>query len=422
MSHYAVIVPPLYSHLRAMEALSRALIARGHRITFIHQPDARAQLTEVGAGFFSVGGESHPPGSLARTLRLTASPSAAGIFRLIEDLANTTDMLCRELPAALTMLGIEGVIADQMEAAGGLVSEALGLPFVSVACALPVNRDDGIPLPVMPFAWSDSARSRKIYAASAGVYDRVMRRQGEVVARHARAFGLSERRGLHECLSPLAQISQTITGFDFPRRLPACFHAVGPLRGAAVRTAQRHAEGDSRPRVFASLGTLQGHRYSLFRTIARACRRLDARLLIAHCGGLNAAQAADLAALGAEVKDFVDQPAALRQSQVIITHGGLNTVMDAIDSATPILTLPLAFDQPGVAARVVYSGIGRRASRFTRSRSLAASLDDLLSDTRYQTKLASLQQTLRQAGGAESAASIVEQALVSGLPVTARVA
>jgi zeaxanthin glucosyltransferase len=45
-----------------------------------------------------------------------------------------------------------------------------------------------------------------------------------------------------------------------------------------------------RPFVFASLGTLQGQRFGLFRRIAKACRRLDAQLLVAHCGGLDAAR------------------------------------------------------------------------------------------------------------------------------------
>lgn len=416
MSHYAVIAPPLYSHVRALEALAQQLLERGHRVTFVQQAEARTLLNDTRIGFFAVGEQSHPAGSLARTLALTARPSGLGIFRLINDLASTTDMLCRELPAALKNLGVDGLIVDQMEAAGGLVAEALGLPFVSVACALPVNRDDAIPLPVMPFNYATDKRSKKLYASSANVYDWLMRRQGEVIARHAQAFGLSERRALHQCLSPLAQISQTLSGFDFPRQLPACFHAVGPLRSATPRAPDAVS---GRPLVFASLGTLQGHRYRLFQKIARACRGLNVRLLIAHCGGLNATQVEKLKGYGAEVTDFADQPAVLSQAQVVITHGGLNTVMDAIASATPILTIPLAFDQPGVAARVNYCGIGRRASRFASSAVLATHLRALLSDGGYRQRLIAMQPQLQQAGGAAFAAQIVEQALEAGRPVLA---
>lgn len=421
MSHFAVIAPPLYSHFSALEALAQALLALGHRITFFQQPEARALLSDPRIGFVAVGEGLALTDRLARTSRLLAHPSGFGIIRLIDALAKNTDMLCRELPAALEKAGVDGVIADQMEPAGGLVSEALGLSFVSIACALPVNRDVSVPLAVMPFDYGTDDKSRRLYAASTGVYDWLMRRHSQVISRRAAAFGLSCRRGLHDCLSPLAQISQTIPDFDFPRQLPACFHAVGPLRSATVGESPLFQTADEKPLIFASLGTLQGHRYGLFRAISQACRQAGARLLIAHCGGLNARQTASLEAQGARTVDFTDQHAALRQAQAVITHGGLNTVMDAIATATPILAIPLAFDQPGVAARVVYSGIGRRASRFAHSRALARHLEALLSNGDYIRRQSVLQRQLARAGGAMRAAHIVDQALRTRRPVIAEV-
>lgn len=423
MSHFAVIAPPLYSHFSALQALARTLIARGHHITFIHQPEARDLLSDPRIGFHAVGSVSHPPGSLARSLRLLATPSGLSIRRVIDDLAGTTDMLCRELPAALEQLGIEGLVVDQMEAAGGLVAEALKLPFISVACALPVNREPALPLPVMPFNYATDEQAKRLYTMSSRVYDWLMHRHGRVIAHHARRFGLPHRQGLHECLSPLAQISQTLPLLDFPRHhLPACYHATGPLRAPATACGQPLPcpANLTQPLVYASLGTLQGHRFALFRTFARACRQAGAALLIAHCGGLTPRQEEKLRAEGASwVTGFVDQSAMLAQAQVVITHGGLNTVMDAIASGVPILSVPIAFDQPGVAARVVYNGLGRRVSRFASSDTVAGHLRALLSDKQYRLRAAAAQQQLRQAGGVDKAADIVERAFCMQRPVLA---
>ncbi|RUR27617.1 glycosyltransferase [Vreelandella nanhaiensis] len=429
MSHYAVVAPPLHSHVKALQALAIRLIERGHRVTFIQQFEARTLLDDPRIGFYPLAETRLASGSLANTLKLAARPSGFGLLRLINDLATTTDMLCNELPAAIEALSIDGLIVDQMEAAGSLVADALKLPYVSVACALPVNREPGLPLPVMPFGYATSIQARHRYQASEKIYDWLMRRHAQVIARHAQRFGLTPRHALHECLSTLAQISQTPVTLDFPRHsLPTCFHAVGPLREGrpAGHLSIAQAAIPPEPFVFASLGTLQGHRYALFNKIARACQRLEMPLLIAHCGGLNTTQAAKLATYATtSVTDFADQHVVLSKARAVITHGGLNTVIDAIESTTPMLAIPLAFDQPGVAARVVHHGIGLRASRFASSATLATRLSNLLNNDIYRLRLRAMRASLGspesavQTGGALQAALITEQALRERRPVLA---
>ena len=128
MTHFAFVAPPFPSHVRALEALADALAARGHRITWVQQHDVRALLGGA-HGFHAVGARTHPPGTLAALIGRAARPGGPlGLRRVIADVAQATDMLCREAPAVLRAIGAEAVVADQMEAAGGLVAEALGLP------------------------------------------------------------------------------------------------------------------------------------------------------------------------------------------------------------------------------------------------------------------------------------------------------
>ena len=495
--HFGVVAPAFPSHFSALAALAGELVRRGHRVTFLHRPDAAAYLGASIAGtlnghgghaagngavhvggnrvniqntagpivpgiaFYALGAQRFPPGSLAAALRRAANPgSPLGLRKVILDMADATDMLCEELPAAIEALRIDALLGDQMEAAAGLVAEALQLPFVSVACALPVNREAAVPLPVMPFGYDASARGLQMVAGSTSVYDLIMTPHRRAIERQARNLGISPRDAMHECLSPLAQISQTIAGFDFPRRhLPDHFHHVGPLRAGAVTGAgvdvsvSANPSADSnaaanlgaganagvggatgtrtgvhpaitplpafdpgRPLVFASLGTLQGQRFGAFERIARACRALNVQLLAAHCGGLDARQSKAIEQAGTPgattVCAYAPQQAALARADAVVTHAGLNTVMDAIATGTPMLALPIAFDQPGVAARVCHAGIGRRASaRITGAGALAAHLRALLDDPSYQRRLAPLSSELARAGGAARAADIVEQAL-----------
>jgi MGT family glycosyltransferase len=168
-----------------------------------------------------------------------------------------------------------------------------------------------------------------------------------------------------------------------------------------------------RPFVFASLGTLQGQRFGLFKRIAKACRRLDAQLLVAHCGGLDAAQEQALRRAGATwVCAFAPQQEALARADAVVSHAGLNTVLDAIAARTPILALPIAFDQPGAASRILHAGVGLRASpRLAGAATIERQLRRLLQEQRFRERLDVLGADLAQAGGTPRAADIVEAAL-----------
>jgi zeaxanthin glucosyltransferase len=432
MAHFGVVAPAFLSHFTTLSALAGALAERGHRVTFLHRPDAAVYVRDARLGFHAVGASTHPIGSLAASLRLAANPgSPLGLRRVIQDMADSTAMLCAALPGAIEELGIDALLADQMEAAGGLVAEALGLPFVSVACALPVNREPGIPLPVMPFGYGLDERSLKMVEGSTRVYDWMMGPHHRAIDAQAKRLGLSARGMLHECLSPLAQISQTVAEFEFPRQhLPAHFHHVGPLRpllraggppaGATVAKVTPLPDIDpDRPFVFASLGTMQGGRLDLFKRIVRAARQVDVQLLVAHCGGLDDSQARALEQAGADwVVGFAPQLAALERADAVISHAGWNTIMDAIAASTPMLALPIAFDHPGGAARVRHAGIGLQASaRFSSAGTLARHLRTLLVDPSFKQRLEPLGAAVARAGGTARAADIVEDAL--GLRMTA---
>jgi len=426
MTHYAVIAPPFHSHLRAMEAVATELMTRGHRATVVQQADVAPMLRDPRLGFAQIGTRSHPPGSLKAVIDRAARPGGPwGIRRVIADMASATDMFCREAPAVIRSIGAECIIADQMEPGGGLVAEHLGLPFVSVACALPVNREALVPLPVMPWRYRSTPWGEQLNLHSSIVYDRAMQAHADVISRHANAFGLPPRQRLDECMSPLLQLSQTTPAFDFPRTaLPEHFHGVGPLRSALSEEPPLNIPvATGRPFVFASLGTLQGDRFGLFQRIAEACRELDLQLLIAHCGRLGATHEKRLLKAGASwVTDFAPQRAVLARADAVITHAGLNTVLDALEAGVPSLALPIAFDQPGVAARVVHAGVGLKLDpRLASRRRIVQALRQLLREPGFAQRARELGDEVRAAGGAPRAAQLIETVLEAQSPALRRV-
>lgn len=325
-------------------------------------------------------------------------------------------MLCTHLPDAFDRLGITAVLADQMEAAGGLVAAATRRPWASVACALPINPEPAVPPPYL--GWRYDASSWGLHRNRGGerISQWLMTPHNAVLARHAQRLGVPARRGLAAWLSPHVQVSQGSAAFDYPREeLPRQFHYVGLLAGpsAVPQTPAAMPVRDGRPLVFAAFGTLQGARTGLFRRVALACRRLDLQLWVAHCGGLDAAGEAAVRAAGADwVTDFLPQRAVLAQADVLVTHAGFNSVLESLCAGVPMLALPMAFDQPGVAARVAYHGAGLRLDhRWATVGSLQSALSHLLDEPAFARRAQALGATIRTAGGAPAAADAIETAL-----------
>jgi UDP:flavonoid glycosyltransferase YjiC (YdhE family) len=109
----------------------------------------------------------------------------------------------------------------------------------------------------------------------------------------------------------------------------------------------------------------------------------------------NAAHRNTLANLPANVYMFksVPQLQVLMHADVFITHGGLNSIKEAIHAEVPMLVYPLhsEYDPKGNAARVVYHGLGLTGDAKTESTgNLHRKIGQLLSDGCYKKNLLEL--------------------------------
>ena len=415
MTHFGIVAPPYPGHLNPLRALADELVDRGHRASFLGLADIRDLVPDHPV--IPIGTRRFPPGAL-RTLRAhMAAPRGFGLVRVILDMRRITDELCRGVPQAIATHGIDALVVDQLEPAGGLIADHLGLPFVSVANALPIDREPAVPPPFTDWAYDPSPWGIRRNDGGYRVADWMMIPVGRTIARWAAAWGLPPRSRIDRCLSPRATITQMVRGFDVPRRLDAPHrHDCGPLR-----QPERVADFDdiagietSQPLAFASLGTLQGGRVALFRGIAEACRRLDLQVLVAHGGALSDRQASSLPGRPI-VRRFVPQRSVLSRAAVAITNGGLNTVLDALAAGVPLVIVPIAFEQGAIGARLVASGAGLVVpyGRATPIR-LCAALTRVLAEPSFRAAARRLAAEIGVAGGVTRAADIVEVTVGQG--------
>ena len=77
-----------------------------------------------------------------------------------------------------------------------------------------------------------------------------------------------------------------------------------------------------------------------------------------------------------------------------------------------MLAIPITFDQPGVALRIAYHGVGRMLRLHELSADALATLARrILSTPAYRTKARHFQQVIEETRGLEQAADLVESSL-----------
>jgi zeaxanthin glucosyltransferase len=145
---------------------------------------------------------------------------------------------------------------------------------------------------------------------------------------------------------------------------------------------------DGRPIVYASLGSVQTGLHQLYITIAQACISLDHIQLVMSLGRKGASLPEQhLLPPNAIVVDFCPQLQILQQASAVLTHGGLNTALEALSCGLPSVVVPLCNDQPGIAARLANLGVAQvvvpTAGRF-KSEVLKEAIVEALENPKYR--------------------------------------
>ncbi len=110
-------------------------------------------------------------------------------------------------------------------------------------------------------------------------------------------------------------------------------------------------------------------------------------------------------------EQMLPQTKVIPQVDLVISHGGNNTVTETLHFGKPLIVLPLFWDQYENAQRVDELGFGIRLDtyRFTDDE-LTDAVDRLLADTALRDRLADLGAAIRERDGLRVGADVIERA------------
>ncbi len=104
----------------------------------------------------------------------------------------------------------------------------------------------------------------------------------------------------------------------------------------------------------------------------------------------------------------VPQVSVLEMADVFVTHGGMNSVSEALVSGTPMVVIPFSSDQPVNARCVEKLGVGKALEhKFVNKDSLKDVVFSVLKDSQLKSNIAKVQELINQAPGNKGGAELI---------------
>ena len=419
MAHLGVFSLPHLGHLGPMAGLAHTLISRGHDVTFYGLPEFGPLVEARGLKFQPYGLNGLQHGTYTEQSRnLSTLAGRAATTASLQILIDQAQLFFEEAPGILETAGLDLMLVDQLDYPAATWATITRRPFVTLIPALLRNDEPGVP-GFGPESWpmDPEAQVRDL------AYKKGMREMLtpflDYLTRIRQQAGLGPFSYDH-LWSNLAQISHQPAEFEYPReQLPPCFHFTAPFARGDRRPPVPFPweKLDGRPLIYAGFGTTQHRHRRLYEVVLEVAPRLDAQVVLS-LGGAELDMLPSQIPANVIVVPFAPQLDILKKATLMITHAGMNATLECLSAGVPMVALPIAHDQPGVSARIVWTGTGVRIpAEGCEPVQLETMIREVWQNPSYRLAARRFQDLLAPRDGLGQAADIIEQVLRTGRPV-----
>jgi len=331
----------------------------------------------------------------------------APTFQALIEGAEYVDERLREIIAELEP---DLIVEDNVVAFPAL--PASGRPWARILSCNPAElKDPEVPPPFSGLPSDDSSEWDEYWAAFRDAH-REMHAAFSEFCRERGAPPLPEDEFIHE--SEWLNLYLYPDEVDYRRARPlgptwhnlqASVRATDP----AWEVPEKLREGEG-PLLYLSLGSLGSADVALMEKLVAELAGAPYRVVVSK-----GPQADEFELAGnMDGAEFLPQTEILPKVDLVITHGGNNTVTESLYFGKPMVVLPIFWDQHDNAQRLDETGFGVRLDTYRHTgEELTGAIERLLADEALAARLASTSERLQRARGTELAADLIER-VVSG--------
>jgi MGT family glycosyltransferase len=164
-----------------------------------------------------------------------------------------------------------------------------------------------------------------------------------------------------------------------------------------------------KPVVYISLGTIVKGAKKFFQQCIEAFRDEPVNVIISTGKTFDAQKLKNIPS-NVQIYPSVPQIEVLRMADVFVTHGGMNSISEALVYGVPMIVIPFMTDQPVNAGQVETLGLGKRVEyKSINSLALKESVLSVLSDEEIKANLANAQKWIVNAPGNKGGVAMIRE-------------
>jgi MGT family glycosyltransferase len=392
--------------------------SRGHEVVFIGIPDIESTIRAAGLTFIPYCENEFPVGSLDHYLApISGLHGLAAVqktnLRLTPDLAKAA---FEHLPGLIKEVGVEAMVIDTLHRFLELVPMSLNTPCVHIWTTLPIDGTGTTPACIYNWPHEDTPEARTRNLEGLKKLGGMATPSLDLAKAYATKAGLQiDWTNPATAVPRLAVIAQTPKEFDFPGiPWPPQFHYAGPFH-----VSENHApipfpwaKLNGKPLIYASLGTLVNGLDHVYKTILKAVGKLPDVQVVLSIGTNIDPDILEPIPQNTIMVRKAPQIELLKRAALCITHAGLNTTLESLAHGVPMVAIPIAYDQPGISARIAYHGVGEFVDLDSLSvTNLSELIRKVLTNRSYADRARYFKEVIAKTRGLDVAADVVERIL-----------
>ncbi|HHX57962.1 MAG TPA: glycosyl transferase [Clostridiales bacterium] len=185
---------------------------------------------------------------------------------------------------------------------------------------------------------------------------------------------------------------------------------VGPSICERIETQVIPFHEMKHPIIYVSLGTIFNNNKSFYLKCIKAFCKNSATLILSIGSKIKIEDFYPLPK-NCYVYNHVPQLEVLEQADLFITHGGMNSINEAMYYGVPMLVFPYATDQPANADRIAELGLGKRMKTSMSGERIMQSAFEVLEDKKIRSSVNEMSMKVKAYGGLEQATKLIEKYL-----------